>query len=133
MKYKHNNIMLIDDSEIDNYINEHIIKGSLFAENIYIHTSVKSALEFFRNITICEEIIQKLIPSYIFLDMNMPIMDGFQFLDEFEKLNFEGKEDIDIIMLTSSVNPIDINKSKTYKSITDYHHKPLTENYLEKL
>ena len=76
---KFSTVMLIDDSEIDNFINQKMIEGCNIAERIYIHTSSKSALEFLKNIERTSEVAKNLIPEIIFLDINMPIMD-FNFL-----------------------------------------------------
>lgn len=131
---KHKTVMLIDDNEIDNFINEKIIKACLFAENVYVHTSSKSALEFFKNIASAQNQLPKdFLPSYIFLDINMPLLDGFHFLDEFEKFPDGFKKDIKVVMLTTSLNPSDVDKSAGYKSVAKFLHKPLTENELQNL
>ena len=79
---KYNSVMLIDDNEIDNFINQKMIEGCNFAERIYVHTSGKSAIEFLCNLARIKEVPEELIPEIIFVDINMPIMDGFQFLEE---------------------------------------------------
>jgi len=133
-KCKNKSIMLIDDNDIDNFINEKLIKAYYFAENVYVHTSTKSALEFLKNIEVTlQEIPEDLIPSHLLLDINMPILDGFHFLDEFEKFTPELKKKIKIIMLTTSLNPMDIEKSKNYKHVVKFLHKPLTESELAQL
>ncbi|MCW3104958.1 MAG: response regulator [Bacteroidetes bacterium] len=133
-KCKNKSIMLIDDNDIDNFINEKLIKAYYFAENVYVHTSTKSALEFLKNIEVTlQEIPEDLIPSHLLLDINMPILDGFHFLDEFEKFAPELKKKIKIIMLTTSLNPMDIEKSKNYKHVVKFLHKPLTESELAQL
>jgi CheY-like chemotaxis protein len=133
-KCKHKTVMLIDDNEIDNFINEKLIKAYLFAENVYVHTSTKSALEFLKNLEVTfDELPAELIPSHILLDINMPILDGFHFLDEFEKFSGGIKDKIKVIMLTTSMNPMDIEKSKAYKSVAKFLHKPLTEAELMQL
>ena len=125
---KHKIIMLIDDNEIDNFINEKIIKASLFSENVYVHTSSKSALEFLKNIETSKTLLAKdFLPTYIFLDINMPLLDGFQFLDEFEKFSPDFVNNMKVVMLTTSLNPSDIEKSRKYKSVVKFLHKPLTE------
>jgi len=131
---KYKTIMLIDDNEIDNFINEKLIKAYYFAENVYVHTSTRSALEFLKNIEVTlDEIPENLIPSHILLDINMPILDGFNFLDEFETFAPELKKKIRIAMLTTSLNPLDVEKSKQYKSVVKFIHKPLTEQELSDL
>jgi len=134
LAYKYKCIMLIDDNEIDNFINEKIIQSVLFAENIYIHTSSRSALEFLKNIEHTQnKFPNELIPQYIFLDINMPLLDGFQFLDEFEKFPKEFSSKSKVVMLTTSLNPFDIEKSNQYKNVVKFVHKPLTEVVLGEL
>jgi CheY-like chemotaxis protein len=122
-----NPIMIIDDNEIDNFINERIIRTSGFTNIVYSHTSAKSALEFLKNIERVKDFPAELIPEYIFLDLIMPFMDGFHFLDEFEKYSSELKSKIKIIILTSSVNPCDLERSKKYERVINYYYKPLLE------
>ncbi|MGZ4048748.1 MAG: response regulator [Bacteroidia bacterium] len=126
-------VMLIDDNDIDNFINEKMIKSSHFAENVYVHTSAKSALEFLKNISILNNAPTELSPSYIFLDINMPILDGFHFLEEFENFPAAFKAPIKIVMLTTSLNPIDLEKSKPYKNVVKYLYKPLISKDLDDL
>jgi CheY-like chemotaxis protein len=63
----------------------------------------------------------------------MPLMDGFQFLDEFEKLNDNTKKKCRIVMLTSSINPQDFNRSKKYDNVKLYLNKPLSHDSIQKL
>jgi CheY-like chemotaxis protein len=131
---KYNSVMLIDDNEIDNLINQKMIEAAGLANRIYTHTGAKSAIEFLRNIeTLEEDVLQKVQPDIIFLDIDMPLMDGFQFLDEFEKLSAKTKERSKIVMLTSSINPQDVSKSKKYSYVKQYINKPLSQINLEKM
>ncbi len=108
-----NTIMLIDDNEIDNLINQKIIESSNICKHIFTHTGGKSAIEFLKNMEkIAATTNNVTLPEVVFLDIDMPLMDGFQFLDEFEKLSRSTKEYCSIIMLTSSINPQDMSKSK---------------------
>lgn len=122
---KYRSVMLIDDNEIDNLINQKMIESAEIAQHIYTHTGAKSAIEFLRNLEKLE-LADQVLPDIIFLDIDMPLMDGFQFLDEFEKLSLATKKKCRIVMLTSSINPQDFNRSKKYVNVKLYLNKPLT-------
>lgn len=126
-------VMLIDDNEIDNFINQKMIEGCNFADKVYVHTSGRSAIEFLQNIERNDEFPRELIPQIIFLDISMPMMDGFQFVDEFLKLGNGIKEGVKIMMLTSSINPMDHQRSTTISAIVNYMNKPLTREHLSEI
>ena len=129
---KYNAVMLIDDNEIDNLINQKIIESSGICNHIFTHTGGRSAIEFLKN---AEKIAtttgnSELMPEIIFLDIDMPLMDGFQFLDEFENLPNSIREHCRIVMLTSSINSKDVKKSKRYANVKEYINKPLNKESL---
>ncbi|MEQ8244502.1 response regulator [Fulvivirga sp.] len=130
---KYHSVMLIDDNEIDNLINQKMIEAADIAEHIYTHTGAKSAIEFLKNVSKLPDISKEVLPDVIFLDIDMPLMDGFQFLDEFEKLSEQTRNKCKVVMLTSSINPQDVNKSKKYSYVKEYINKPLSQGSLEKL
>ena len=129
---KYRTVMLIDDNEIDNLINQKMIESAAVTENIYTHTGAKSAIEFLRNMERMD-VADKVLPDLIFLDIDMPLMDGFQFLEEFEKLGNVAKKKCKIIMLTSSINPQDFNRSRKYEIVKLYLNKPLSHESILKL
>jgi CheY-like chemotaxis protein len=129
---KYRTVMLIDDNEIDNLINQKMIEAAAVTENIYTHTGAKSAIEFLKNMEKLE-MADQVLPDVIFLDIDMPLMDGFQFLDEFEKLTNIAKKKCKIVMLTSSINPQDFNRSKKYENVRLYLNKPLSHDSIVKL
>jgi CheY-like chemotaxis protein len=123
--------MLIDDSDIDNMVNKHILSKNNVAEHIIVFTSANDALTYFsENKTTTDEM---LIPKIILLDINMPIMNGFGFLVEFEKITSENLKDTKVIMLTSSVDPNDIRRSKDYSSVISFISKPLSLEHLDEI
>lgn len=129
---KYRTVMLIDDNEIDNLINQKMIEAAAITENIYTHTGAKSAIEFLRNMERLD-VSDKVLPDIIFLDIDMPLMDGFQFLEEFEKLGNAAKKKCKIVMLTSSINPQDFNRSKKYENVKLYLNKPLSHESIMKM
>ena len=128
-----NNVMLIDDNEIDNLINQKMIEASGISNNVYIHTGAKSAIEFLKNLEKLDALANEVLPDIIFLDIDMPLMDGFQFLDEFERLSAKTKAKCRVVMLTSSINPQDVDKSKEYSYVKKYLNKPLSHENLTNL
>ncbi len=123
--------MLIDDESIDNFVNEKIIKAYAFAKNVLIHTSAKSGLEFLNNLAVMGY-PASLIPDFIFLDLNMPMIDGFQFLDLLQESELP-KKNVKVIVLTASLNPTDQQKATKYKQVVGFFQKPLSEETLLKL
>jgi CheY-like chemotaxis protein len=109
-----------------------MIEAASIADNIYTHTGAKSAIEFLRNMERLD-VAEKVLPDVIFLDIDMPLMDGFQFLDEFEKLSDMTRKKCRIVMLTSSINPQDFSRSKKYSNVKLYLNKPLTHENLVNL
>ena len=116
--------LLIDDNYIDNFVTRKILEGGNFAESI---TVVRSATEAINSLR--EGMVK---PDVIFLDVRMPLMSGFEFLEEFDKINID-KSNIRIFMLSSSLDPLDMRKSTDNKYITQFIHKPLTIKALEEL
>lgn len=129
--FRYHSIMLIDDEAIDNFVNEKLIKHYFFSDKVYVHTSAKSALEFFKNIDKMENIPAALIPKYIFLDLNMPMIDGWGFLQEYEKLDLSF--DCKIVVLTASVDPNDKERAKRFKNVIGFYSKSLSEEQLSSL
>ena len=132
-KYKYRNILLLDDNDLDNFINEKIMESNLFSKKNYICTSGKSAIEFLTNIIEMGDDFSKNYPEIIFVDLNMPLMDGFQFIEFFKK-NLESKlHNPKIVILTSSLFPEDVLKAEKISKDIIFLNKPLTKDVLEKL
>jgi CheY-like chemotaxis protein len=123
---RYDSVLLIDDNDIDNFINQRIITSFYFANNVIVKNSALGALEHLKKFS-------DTLPNIIFLDLNMPIMDGFGFLEEFDKLvkANDNYMHCKIIVLSSSMSPDDINKASINPYVHKYINKPLTESYLE--
>ena len=115
---------LIDDDPIFVFAVKRILKSSHLSENISIYNNGKDAINGLKQIIDSG----KTIPNLILLDLNMPIMDGWQFLDEFIKLKLSQK--VTIYIVSSSIDPADFNRAKNYEQVSDFIVKPITRKLL---
>lgn len=127
MNSKLNCILLVDDNSADNFFHERVIKKTEYANAVIAKQSAPKALDYIKT---KHEHPDK-HPDLIFLDINMPGMNGWEFLIEYDKLPDELKTKVIVVMLTTSANPDDIEKAKAISSVTDFKTKPLTEEMLE--
>ena len=118
--------LLIDDNDIDNFINKKLLVKTNFAMDIVEKKSASSALDYLR--TTAEKNEQ--LPDIIFLDIMMPVMDGFDFLEEFDLLDDSIKNNCKIIMLSSTESFKDLNRANSNKYVHKFLNKPLTEMVL---
>lgn len=120
-------VMLIDDNELDNFINKKLLENERFAEHVLIHQSAQSALDELKKL----ETQTANLPRIIFLDIMMPHMDGFGFLDEFGKLGEAIRKNCKIIMLSTSESFKDLNKANQSRFVYKFLNKPLTKAVLD--
>lgn len=123
-------VFLIDDDEINNFICVNILKKISFAEDVQAFESATDALEAIQALDINDA---SAFPEVIFLDINMPIMNGWDFLKEFSKIKSNLPIDISLFMLSSSIYQADVEKSREYEEVVDFVTKPLNESVLNEI
>jgi CheY-like chemotaxis protein len=124
MKYKL--VLLIDDDPDSNFVNSWILKKD-FAEEVETKESGQEALEYLRK----QSNLRLSLPEIIFLDIRMPVMDGFEFLKEFDKLSSQIHESCKIVMLSSSFDKKDYQQAMEDPYVIKFINKPLTPQALE--
>ena len=118
-------VLLIDDNDIDLFINKKIIEFNNFSNKLISLSSSKEALDYLQTVD------KGALPQIIFLDLNMPLSDGFQFLSEFSKLADHIRTGVSIVILTSSNNPNDKDKVEKNANVLYFLSKPLNEEKLQ--
>ena len=126
MNRKLNCVLLVDDSDSTNYVNEKIVNRANITNKVVAKESGMDALEYLK--TTCDNEY----PELIFLDINMPGMNGWEFLEAYEKLEKRNNGLLVVVMLTTSLNPDDRTKAVRLGYVGDFINKPLnTDKVLE--
>jgi len=126
-------ILLIDDDDATNFINEILIEDCHLDTHIETCLSAEAGLKYLNSKVEINGKLKYPSPGVILLDINMPGMDGWEFLDEYEILPDERKGSIIIAMLSTSNNPEDIEKAKNHPRIEKIYSKPLKAEVLMQL
>jgi CheY-like chemotaxis protein len=124
-----NNFCLIDDDTVSNFFNKRLVLSNRFAKELKIYNYANIALEELRKLLPDSPEF----PDIILLDIKMPYMDGWQFLEEFKKFPEAVLSKCKLFMFSSSEDPKDIEKSKTYDIVNGFISKPLTYDKLHDL
>ncbi|WP_299435305.1 response regulator [uncultured Aquimarina sp.] len=124
-------VCIIDDDNM--YVNlvSKIIEIKRLSEKVIVFNNGKEALDFF--IDSIEDTKEKIVPQVVFLDLNMPIMDGWEFLREFTKIKHEISEKIALYVVSSSIDSRDIDRAKSIEVVSDYLTKPIKLDDFEKI
>lgn len=116
-------VYLVDDSDVDNYFHTIVSEKSGVVDRIVANTCPESALEGLKNKPLQEG-------EFIFLDINMPRMSGFEFLDELSRYPSIEVLPPFVVMVSTSSNPKDKERAHSYSIVKDYLTKPLTAEFL---
>jgi len=119
------NVLLVDDDKVFNFLNTKILQKMGMANEIHTALNGQQALDLLNNY----DMGATSLPDVILLDLNMPVMDGFSFLQAFKNINLAGKENVNIVVVTSSQDPKDMARAKEM-GVTQYLTKPLSEETL---
>jgi len=122
-------ILLVDDNELDNFIAEKLLKVNNVAEQIVVKQSGDSAINYLDRL----EKHHHPFPDIILLDLSMPKMDGFAFLELFGTYPQNISHGSCIIILSSSPDPKDMHRARRYSYVKDYFIKPLTADKIKRL
>lgn len=122
-------VLVIDDSETDRFVAKRMIQKYNFAEEIVVQESATKALIYLQTM----ENTPEELPQFIFLDIRMPEMDGFGFLEEYEKLSEIIKSKCIIMMLSTSLDAEDHEKALKNQHVNRFLNKPLDKEKMETL
>lgn len=121
--------MLIDDNPDDNFFHERVIRNNHYSDCVIKMDNAYDALNYFKSKPVNNS--QQI--DIIFLDINMPGMNGWEFLEEYDKLDPEAKRGVVIVMLTTSESAEDKRKAHQWGFTSDFKTKPLTKQMMEEI
>jgi CheY-like chemotaxis protein len=119
------NFIVIDDSKLDCFIAEKIIRNTGKCESIKSFLQAREALDYIVNTPADPQ-----THTILLVDIQMPVMNGFEFVEAFERLPVSITENYTIYIITSSINENDLNRVHNYASVKQFLNKPLTSNNL---
>lgn len=126
-------IVLIEDDEITRMLSGIVIRKASFARTILHFGNGKLALEYYRQLAGQQEEARGTYPRLIFLDLYLPVMGGREFLDELVRDYYPLFKETKVVILSSSVDPIDERKARSYPIVLAFEPKPITKQLLARL
>lgn len=129
MKQRLKTILLIDDDAPTNFIHELYIKETGLTERVITMQDAAEALEYLKELAEKDQSV----PELILLDINMPGMDGWEFLEEYDKLDKDIRAKMLVLMVTTSLNPADEARARKNGNVNDYLTKPLDQMDLKNI
>jgi CheY-like chemotaxis protein len=134
MEKKLNCVLLVDDDDATNFMSRLVIERAGITEHIEIALNGREAIEYLNQTVKQAETAHTTVPSIlILLDINMPIMDGWEFLQAYKALDSNPKDKIIIVMITTSTNPEDERRAEKIHEVAGFAHKPLRLTLVEEI
>jgi CheY-like chemotaxis protein len=120
-------VLLIDDDEVTNFLNRKVIEYSKITEHVEVKLNGQEALDYLTDKENTE------LPCLILLDINMPVMDGWEFMKAYTHVAKDLRKQMNIVMLSTSTNPDDIKRAATLPNVKAFKSKPLTSEMLNEI
>lgn len=124
-------VLCIDDDPITIMLCKMVISKSMFSSEIATARNGEEAINYFDTLKVDLNSNKLIKPQLIFLDLNMPVMGGWEFLDSFSTSNYTDFNNTKVIILSSTIDPADLEKSQKYPMVIDFLSKPITKEMLE--
>ncbi len=122
-------VMIIDDNMVDLYIISRMITKNNFGKKVLHYTEAEEAMKYLQenqdNIT--------MLPQVIFVDIYMPLMSGFEFLEAYNRLSETLKDYCKAYIISSTIDNEDIARSNSNKNVVSFHVKPITKEFLDRI
>lgn len=125
LESKFEKVMLIDDNTTDLYISSRMIIKNNFGKEVLEYSSAREALKYLQE---NQENTDKL-PSVLFVDIYMPLMSGFEFLEEYNKLPHIAK----VFVMSSTIDDSDIIRARNFQNVVSFQVKPITKEFLNRI
>jgi CheY-like chemotaxis protein len=126
---KFETVMIIDDNAIDLYITKRLIIKNNFGKKVLEYAAAEEALKYLKD----HQESQYMLPQIIFIDIYMPVMSGFEFMEAYDKLPNLLKKNCMVFIISSSIDESDIARSIKDKNITAFQVKPISKAFLESI
>lgn len=126
---KFETVMIIDDNLVDLYIISRMVTKNNFGKNVLHYTEAHEAMKYLQE---NQENISKL-PQIIFVDIYMPLMSGFEFLEAYDTLSTNLKNYCKTYIISSTIDNEDIARSSSNTNVVSFHVKPITKEFLDRI
>lgn len=129
LKPKFETVMIIDDNSIDLYIASRLITKNYFGKKVLEYSDAKKALIYLQE----NQHDFSMLPQVIFVDIYMPVMSGFEFLDAYDKLPLDLKNKCRTYIISSTIDDDDILRARRDKNVVSFQVKPINKEFLERI